>query len=133
SQYFVGDKILDVQNDSVFLVKIPDTIGSINNNLVATAMASNISYGVPPDGRQPDTSVTLMTNDARILGGYMEGNEIQFVSTTVNTTSGGSAIYHGIISNYDTNPTVQANVFAIDTLDFGYPNISYAGNQGGNN
>lgn len=133
AQYFVGNRILDVQNDTIFLVKIPDTIGSTNNNLVATALVSNINYGVPPDGRQPDTSATLMTNDGRILGGYAEGNEIQFVSASVNTATGASGIYHGIISNYTTTPTVQAQIFTVDTLDFGYPNLSYTGNKNGHN
>ncbi len=129
SQYLLGKKILQVQNDSFFLVKIPDTIGSANNNLVVTPLVSNLAYGVPPDGRQPDTSVVLMTNDDRILGAYTEGSEIQFVHACVNPANGGSAVYHGIISNYATAPTVQGHLFSIDTLDFGYPNISFAGNK----
>ncbi len=129
SQYLLGKKILEVQNDSFFLVKIPDTIGSANNNLVVTPMVSPLSYGVPPDGRQPDTSVTLMTNDDRILGAYAEGSEIQFVHACVNPNNGGSAVYHGIVSNYTTTPTVQGHLFTIDSLDFGYPNISFAGNK----
>jgi hypothetical protein len=88
---------------------------------------------VPPDGRQPDTSVTLATNDGRVLGGYIRGDEIQFVSTSVNPSNGASGIYHGIISNVSTTPTVAGHIYSIDTLDFGYPNISYTGNAGGVN
>lgn len=129
SQYLLGKRILEVQNDSFFLVQIPDTIGSANNNLVVTPLVSNLSYGVPPDGLQPDTSAVLMTNDDRILGGFAEGNEIQFVSASVDTANGASAVYHGIISNYTTTPTLTGHMFSIDSLDFGFPNLSFAGNK----
>jgi hypothetical protein len=128
-QFFLSNRNYDVQNDTVFLVKVPDTIGG-NTNLTVTPLVSNIPYGVPPNGRQPDTSVVLATNDGRVLGAFAEGNEIQFVSTTVNPATGGSAVYHGKISNYKTAPTLQANIYGVDTLDFGYPNLSYAGNNG---
>lgn len=133
AQYFLSDRDFYTQNDSIYLIKIPDTIGSANNNLTVTALTSSVSYGVPPDGLQPDTSVTLATNDNRVLGGYIEGNEIQFVSTTINPATGNSAIYHGRISNYNTTPTLQASIYGIDSLDLGYPNISYTGNQGNGN
>ncbi|MCW3121486.1 MAG: hypothetical protein JWQ38_978, partial [Flavipsychrobacter sp.] len=135
-QYFVSNRNLDIQNDTVFLVKLPDTIGSTNTNLSISVLESNISYGVPPDGRQDTTSIAglgkLTTNDARILGAYRENDEIQFVNATINTGTGSSGVYHGKISNVSTTPTLAANIFAIDTIDFGYPNISFAGNQGGN-
>lgn len=133
SQYFLSNRNFDTQNDSIFLVKIPDTIGSGNTNLTVQALVSNLNYGVPPDGRQPDTSLSLATNDGRILGAYTEGNEIQFVSTSVHPTTGNAAVYHGVISNITTTPSVQANYWGIDTLDLGYPNISFAGYFGGKN
>ena len=133
SQYFLSNRDFDVTNDSVFLVKVPDTIGSSSNILTVTPLVSATSYGVPPDGRQPDTSVTLATNDGRVLGGFITANQIQFVSTTVVPATGASGIYHGIISNYSTAPVLQGQIFTIDTLDMGYPNISYAGNVSGSN
>ena len=133
SQYFLSNRNFDTTNDSVFLVKIPDTIGSSSNILTVTPLVSSLSYGVPPDARQPDTSLSFATNDARILGGFISSNEIQFVNTSVNPSNGASAIYHGVISNYATSPSITGQIFSIDTLDFGYPNISYAGNYGGTN
>lgn len=131
-QYFLSNRNFDVQNDSVFLIKVPDVIGSGNNNIGFTILKSPVSYGVPPVGRQPDTSVTLATNDGRVLGAYAETDEIQFVSTTVNTSTGASAIFHGKISNYKTSPTISyAAIYGIDTIDMGYPNISFAGNPWG--
>ncbi len=134
-QYFLSNRNFDTQNDTIFLIKVPDNIASNNKNLTVTALKAPLSYGVPPDGRQPDTSVTLATNDGRILGAYSAySDEIQFVSTTVETNSGAAAIYHGKISNYKTNPAVShAEIIGVDTLDFGYPNITFAGNPWGLN
>ena len=132
-QYFVNVRNVDIQNDTVFLIKVPDTIGSVNHTLTVTPLVSNLNYGVPPNGRQKDPTVPLATNDGRVLGAYVEGNQIQFVTASVVTPTGASGVYHGIINNYNTTPTVTASMFTIDTLDFGYPNLSYAGNTGGNN
>jgi len=132
-EYLLSNRDFDVQNDTVFLIHVPDTIGSTSHTLTVKALVCPIKYGVPPDGRQPDTAV-LATNDGRVLGAYMEGNEIQFVSSSVESTSGAAGIFHGIITNYATTPTVKAaELFSIDTLDMAYPNISYTGNAGGDN
>ncbi|MCD6011166.1 MAG: hypothetical protein K0Q79_1028 [Flavipsychrobacter sp.] len=135
SQYFLSNRNFDVTNDTVFLVKVPDTIGSTDTILTVTpVVSSTISYGVPPDARQPDTSLSLATNDGRVLGGIIKGDQIQFVSVTVNTATGNSALYHGIISGATTtSPALSAQLYGIDSLDLGYPNLSYAGNVAGAN
>ena len=133
SQYLLSNRDFEALNDTVFIIKIADTIGSGGGLTVVAAAASGLSYGVPPDARQPDTALTLATNDNRVLGGFIEGNEIQFVNTTVNPATGAAAIYHGVISNYASSPAITGRIFGIDTLDMGYPNISYAGNYGGVN
>jgi hypothetical protein len=131
SQYFLSDKNFALRNDTVFLIKLTDSIGG-NPIINVTPLISPTRYGVPPDGRQIDTAV-LATNDGRILGAYAENNEIQFTSTTVDSISGASAIYHGKIVNYTTSPVLTGNIIGIDTLDFGYPNVSYVGSQAGTN
>lgn len=131
-QYFLSNRNFDVLNDTIFLVKIPDNIASGNNNLTVNALISPKAYGVPPHGRQPDTSVVLSTNDGRILGAYAQDDEIHFVSASVDTSNGASGVFHGRISAYKTNPAIShAHIFSIDTLDFGYPNISFAHNPWG--
>jgi len=132
-QYFLSNRNFDIRNDTVFLIKLSDTIGDNNATITVTPLKSNIRYGVPPNGRQKDTTVVLATNDGRILGAYEEGHEIQYVSTTMDTISGASAIYHGKILNYKTLPTLQASIIAVDSLDLGYPNLSYTGTSGGTN
>jgi hypothetical protein len=132
-QYFLSNRNFDVQNDTIFLVKVPGTITN-GGNLTIQALKSPVPYGVPPNGRQPDTSVVLATNDGRVLGAYANAEEIQFVSTSIDTNTGSSAIYHGKISNYRTSPAVSyAQFISVDTLDFGYPNISFVGNGWGLN
>lgn len=135
-QYFVSNRNLDIQNDTIFLVKIPDTIGSTNTNLSITVLQTPLAYGVPPDGRQnttfDNTIEDLTTNDGRILGAFIESDQIQFVNASLNTGNGSAGIYHGVISNVSSSPTVTGNIFSVDTLDFGYPNLSFSGNQGGN-
>ncbi len=132
-QYFLSNRNFDVQNDTIFLVKVPGTLSS-GGNLSVQALKSPVAYGVPPNGRQPDTSVVLATNDARILGAYAIYDEIQFVSTSIDTNNGSSAIFHGKISNYKTNPAIaHVHLISLDTLDFGYPNISFTGNGWGLN
>ena len=129
-QYFLSDRNFDLLNDTVFVIKVPDPIGA-GGTLTVDPVVSNLFYGAPPDGRQPDTSLSLATNDGRILGGFIEGSEIQFVCTSVNPLNGSSSVYHGVISNYATTPTLTGRMFSIDSLDLGYPNISYAGTSGG--
>lgn len=127
SQYFLSNRNFDISNDTIFLVKVPDTIGSADSVLTVTPVVSPLAYGVPPDARQPDTSLALATNDGRVLGGIIKDEQIQFVSVSLNTTNGNAALYHGIINNVSTAPTAQAQLFGIDSLDIGYPNISYSG------
>jgi hypothetical protein len=132
-QYFISNYDFAPLNDTCFMIQVPDTIGSLDTNLSVIPLVSTLSYGMPPDARQPDTSLSLATNDNRVLGGFIEGNEIQFVCTSVNPLNGASAVYLGKISNVNTTPSMTGQIFSIDTLDFGYPNISYLGNSGGNN
>lgn len=133
-QYFLSNRNFDVSNDTIFLVKVPDTLGSGNNNLSIQQLSSPVNYGVPPNGRQPDTSYVLSTNDGRILGAYATSNEIQFVSTSIDTNNGAAGVFHAVIDNYKTNPAINyAHIYSVDTLDFGYPNIQFAGDSSGVN
>lgn len=133
AQYFLSVRNMDAQNDSVFIMKIGDTLGSAGNAISVAAYKANLSYGFPPDGRQPTTPKKLQTNDGRVLGAFAEGNEIQFACTSVQPSSGADAIYHGRIDNYQTSPNVSADFITDDTLDYAYPNLSYAGQVGGKN
>lgn len=123
--YFVANRPFDVQNDTVFLVKIEGDVTDNNENIQVTALKSNVAYGLPPDAIQPNNHLFL-TNDARALGAVRMQNEIQFVGNTVDAVSGKCAIYHGIIEDV-TNPSLYANIINHPSRDLGYPNIDFVG------
>lgn len=133
-QYFLSNRNFDTQNDSIFLVKVPDVMSANNNNLTIELLKAPLKYGVPPNGRQTDTAYELATNDGRILGAYAMNGEIQFVSTSVDPSNGSAGIYHARISNYDSAPEItHAQIISRSDLDFGYPNILYTGDSTGEN
>ena len=132
NQYFVSNRNLDPQNDTIFLVNLTDTFNSPNAMIVANAYKSSLKYTLPPTARQSN-NYKFETNDQRILGAFFENNKIQFVQNSLNTGTGFAAIYHGIISNVAGAPTVSASILSDPLLDLGYANISYAGNAANDN
>jgi hypothetical protein len=127
-QFLLSNRNFDIQNDTIFFLEIDN--GSLN----VSPLISDISYGVPPNARQTDTDTSdatggLQTNDARVLGGILIDDEIQFVSNTVNPSTGFCAIYHGLISNVYNSPTVTARIIGDSERDYGYPNIAWSGNE----
>ncbi len=123
--YFLSNKNFAVQNDTFFLLK---TSGLINNNplLSVNIIKADNSYGAPPNPRQPN-SKRLATNDARVLGAFLQNNKIQFAGNTIDTSNGYATVYHGVISNPASASTAHLNLIKNDTLEFGYPNLSYCG------
>lgn len=129
--YLLSDRNFDIQNDTIFLLHISDDLSDTSATLNVIPVISDKAYGMPPTARQPQNQ-TFETNDARILAGFYENNKIQFVGNTVDTLTGQASFYHGIINNVNSTPALHLNIFT-DTLDFGYPNISYTGNSTENN
>lgn len=130
--YFLSNRNFDVSNDSIFVLDIEETPDS--NYLNVNVLQSNISYGVPPNGRQQDTDVSditsgLQTNDARVLGAIKFDNEIQFVGNTMNPATGFCGIYHGTISDLNNSPFIEATIIGDSVKDYGYPNIAFSGNE----
>jgi hypothetical protein len=130
--YFVSDRNLDISNDTIFLVYLSDTANSPTQSVTVTMLESNISYWAPIPADQPGTGGSLQTNDARILGAFMENNMIQFVSATLDTSTGNGGIYHGVIQN-PSSPTITAYIYSDTALDYGYPNIAWCGYTAGDN
>ena len=134
NMYFVSNRNLASQNDTVFLVNITDTIGAPGATITAKAVKTNISYYFPADGRQTIATQSLATNDCRNLGAFFENNLIQYVHNSNNPMNGHPTIYYGVISGIQTaTPSISGFILPNDTMDFGYPNISYAGNSNTDN
>jgi hypothetical protein len=128
--YFLSQRNLVEQNDTFFLVHLTDTINASSQQLTVEAMVSPTTYFVPVNARQPHTT-ELATNDSRVLGAFYENDRLQFVGNTTDTLYGTAAIYHGIVENVSSSPTVNIKIISDDTLCYGYPNITYLGNSAG--
>lgn len=128
NMYFVSNRNLASQNDTVFLVNITDTIGATSNTVTVKALKTNQPYYFPPDGRQTTPTQSLATNDSRNLGAFYENNKIQFVHNSKNPTNNHVTVYYGVLDNpQSSTPTITGYLLPNDTMDFAYPNISYAG------
>lgn len=126
--YFLSNRNLDSQNDTVFLVKVGNKIGAPGNVVTVTPLKSNLPYRFPPDGVQKGTNQLLATNDSRNLGAFIENGIIQYVHNTKHPVNNRPTVHYGVIHNAETSaPIVTGFVVENDSLDYGYPNISYAG------
>ena len=126
--YFLSERNLQATNDTVFLVHLLDTIGAPGYAITVTPIISDIAYFMPPNANQPTSTGTLATNDSRVLGAIYEDGMIQYVQNTLDTLTGHSAVIHGLISNLgDSLPVIQAHLLSDTLLEFGYPNLAYAG------
>lgn len=134
-QYFLSNRNFDLTNDTIFVMHIDGTLDDPNTVLTVDMGKTSPNYGVPPNGRQADTDLNdptkgLQTNDGRVLGAITNGDWIQFVSNSVNPATGFCSIYHGIVTNpATTEQTISGTLIADPVLDFGYPNIAFAGNE----
>jgi hypothetical protein len=134
NMYFVSNRNLANQNDTVFLVNITDTIGAPTQTLTVKCMTASVPYYFPPPGRQTAITQSLATNDCRNLGAFYENGKIQYVHNTMNPTNSLCTVYYGVIDNpAAASPTVTGYYVPNDTMDFGYPNISYAGTSSSDN
>ncbi len=128
NMFFVSNRNLASQNDTVFVVEVTDTIGAPTNTVLTEALITPQPYYFPPSGRQTIATQSLATNDARNLGAFYENNKIQYVHNTKNPLNNHVSIYYGTIDNpQSASPTINGYIIDNDTVDFAYPNISYAG------
>ncbi len=125
--YLLNTRNFDPQNDTIFLLHISGTQYETSSEMTIKAVITDRAYGMPPDARQNGTH-KLATNDARVLGAFLQNDKIQFVSNTVDTNFGSAAVYHGLITGYNTNnPVCFGNIISDSIIDFGYPNMSFSG------
>lgn len=125
--YFMSNRNFAASNDTVFLVKITDTVNAPGATLTVTPLIGTMPYHMPVDAQQPWVDL-LATNDARVLGAFMENDQIQFVSNCFDTVTGTDGFYHGMVNSVSTAPTLLSHIYSNALFDYGYPNIAYAGN-----
>ncbi|HRZ49886.1 MAG TPA: hypothetical protein P5338_10885, partial [Bacteroidales bacterium] len=127
--YLLSNRNFTLYSDSVFLLEITGNLKKQDADLKITCLKADPGYGAPPDAKQPKSNDKLATNDARVLGGFLRNNTIQFVANTIDTTTGSAVIYHGIIKNVNSRPELKGKLITEPQMEFGYPNISYSGNS----
>lgn len=139
---FLSNRNFSLQNDSLFTIELVPNNGAymvdINHHQLPEL------YGAPPNGLQAndnpnDDTDGLQTNDARYLGAthYVNKNNehiIEFVGNTKSFSNARAGIYHGVIkeANNIVSSNISAQVITVDSLDFGYPNITYLNDGFGN-
>lgn len=126
--HLLSNKNFTLLSDTMYLVTISGKLDDPNTAININMGHTDTWYGAPPNGQQ-DHSDSMATNDARVLGGFIENNEIQFVANTIDTATGFAAVYHGFVTQLDSNPIFTGTIISDDSLDFGYPNIVYLGNN----
>ncbi len=126
-QYFLSNKNFSLESDTLYLVKIEDNpVTSVSTSSVKRLSLPD-HYFLSPNGQQYNGQ-ELSTNDSRVLGGIIDEDWIQFVHHSMDTSSGTSGIYHGIIYDYDVeNPYIRGTIISDTAIDFGYPNITSTG------
>ena len=124
--YFLSNRNFDIENDSIFVLKINSDKDDPNVALNIEVRSSDTNYGAPPNGQQSGGG-ELQTNDARILDAFRIGDHIQFVGNTVDPASGKAAVYHGQINNLSSTINVTGRIITHDTRDLGYPAIAWTG------
>jgi hypothetical protein len=126
--YLLSNRNFTIYSDSVFLIEVTGNLKNENAQLKIQYLKANPGYGAPPDAKQPNSNDRLATNDARVLGGFIRNNTIQYVANTIDTTTGRAVIYHGIITHVGSRPEIKGTLITEPLMEFGYPNISYTGN-----
>ena len=126
SQYFLSNRNFASMSDSIYLVRIDNTIASAASSVDIKLIRADKNYFLAPNARQAGGR-WFATNDSRVLGGIVENGEIQFVQNCLDTNSGNCVIYHGVISDIDGTPSVKGRTVKTDGVDYGYPNIVYGG------
>ncbi len=130
-QYFLSNRNISTLNDTIFVLNINDTIGAPGTQLNVDVLQADIPYGFPPNAYQKVAGQYLATNDGRVLGGFYEEGRIYFASNSVDTSNGRAGIFFGEITGVDTaNYNITGTMISNDTLDFGYPNLSWCGSYG---
>ncbi|OYU94858.1 MAG: hypothetical protein CFE21_14310 [Bacteroidetes bacterium B1(2017)] len=125
--YFLSQRPSDLDNDTVFVHYITNTIKSGKASLGMRVLKNPVHYGLQPNAIQPN-GMKLQTNDSRVLSAMYENGVISYCGNTIDPTLFSPSIYFGRIHNiWTATPRLEGTIISSDTLDFGYPSIAYVG------
>lgn len=126
--FFMSNKNFALTSDTFFLINTSGLLDDPATTLDVNLIKSDAEYGAPPNPKMP-ANKRLATNDARVLGAIYQNDIIHFVGNTLDQSSGFATIYHGIIRHPEIASTASLYLLQSDSLQFGYPNISFCGNE----
>jgi hypothetical protein len=129
---FLSQRPSDLQNDTVFLHEITNTNASGKASFKSTLLRTDVPYGLQPNAIQPNGK-KLQTNDARILSALYENGTVHYVGNTIDPNLFAPAVYYGRLYNFYQNPSIEGKIISYDSMDIGYPSISYIGGGQGDN
>lgn len=120
-------------NDTIFVHRITNTIASGTSTMSMQILKADRQYGLQPNAIQPNGK-KLQTNDARVLSAMQENGIFYLVGNCIDTTSFSPGFYLMTIEGlWGGTQKTHLQVFASDTMDFGYPSIAYCGGGYGDN
>jgi len=128
--YILSNKNFDIENDTFFILEVTGLLNDIETRIKINIRQADVPYGLAPDAKQKLNRL-LQTNDSRVLAGYLEEDQIHFVQNSVHPDTVRAAIYHGIIYYVSDDKDIHGSIIGSETLDFGYPGISYTGKYPG--
>jgi hypothetical protein len=125
TQYFLSTRNFDISNDTVFQLHLTGRFDNPNATLEIVPRLLGQPYGVPPNALQVRDS--LQTNDARVLDAFKLGDEVQWVSNTMDFNTGRSGVYHGFLNLAAPETAGTGYIIGHATDYLGYPGIAWTG------
>jgi hypothetical protein len=133
--YFVSVKNVAESNDTLFLLKIADSLPATSASLDIKVLKTPVKYGFPPNARQKSAGANnyyLMTNDARILAAVNANERIHFGGNSINTTYMNAGVMLGEIQDINSaTPIVKAEIISTATREYAYPSMAWMGTNVG--
>lgn len=130
NMYFLSVRPDAESNDTLFLHEITNSSTSGQATHTLKVLRSNATYGVPPTAYQPlvaSSDFRLQTNDTRVLSAFIHQGDIQYVQSSILPNEIKSGIYHGVIRDVASAPSVNGAYIESSTLDYAYPSIAFVG------
>lgn len=122
--FLLSNENLSPQSNRYFLLTVSGAVA--NSSLHMTEFRTETPYGLPPDARQM-ANHRFDCVDARIQDGFIENNILHFVHNTITPVNGAGFIYGRVLRPESHLQTVFSTYYYHDSLDYGFPAISYAG------
>ncbi|GCD78188.1 hypothetical protein JCM31826_16700 [Thermaurantimonas aggregans] len=122
--FLLSNENLAAQSNRYFLVTVEGK--TTNSTLKIKEFNTSTPYGLPPDAQQMQNH-RFDCVDARVQDGFYENNILHFVHNTITPINGAGFVYCRVERPESQQPRVSSTVFYDDSLDFGFPAISYTG------